>query len=105
MATVTTSVRMSKETKQRLKLLSAKIGKSQAELIDKYVKEGLKIDEDKLNAEKTSYNIEEIKNILMEDVEEDKQKGIINNKKSLKDIAGIIELDYSTDSVQLKKED
>ena len=87
-----TTIRVNENVKKQLKIKAAEIGKSQYELANKYILEGLKND----NTPCDTMTIEEIEALL----KHDNPKG----NKLLNEIDGTIDIDEITDSVKLKKD-
>lgn len=86
-----TTIRVDENVKKQLKIKAAETGKSQYELANKYILEGLKNDKTPCD----TMTIEEIEALL----EHDKPEG-----NGLDELDGIIELDYPTNALKLTKE-
>lgn len=87
-----TTIRVDENVKKQLKIKAAETGKSQYELANKYILEGLKNDKTPCD----TMTIEEIEALL----EHDKPEG----NKLLNEIDGTIDTGEITDSVKLKKD-
>ena len=87
-----TTIRVNENVKKQLKIKAAEIGKSQYELANKYILEGLKNDKTPCD----TMTIEEIEALL----KHDNPKG----NKLLNEIDRTIDIDEITDSVKLKKD-
>ena len=87
-----TTIRVNENVKKQLKIKAAEIGKSQYELANKYILEGLKNDKTPCD----TMTIEEIEALL----KHDNPKG----NELLNEIDGTIDIDEITDSVKLKKD-
>ena len=87
-----TTIRVNENVKKQLKIKAAETGKSQYELANKYILEGLKNDKTPCD----TMTIEEIEALL----KHDNPKG----NKLLNEIDGTIDTGEITDSVKLKKD-
>lgn len=86
-----TTIRVDENIKKQLKIKAAETGKSQYELANKYILEGLKNDKTPCD----TMTIEEIEALL----KHDNPKG----NPALNRLAGAIKTDEKTNSVELKK--
>lgn len=87
-----TTIRIDKDLQQQLKLKSAETGKSQLDLANKYILEGLKNDK---TPEKPSMSLEEIEKLLIHDLP--KVDGISEK------LTGLVDAPVKTNAVELKK--
>lgn len=87
-----TTIRIDKDLQQQLKLKSAETGKSQLELANKYILDGLKNDN---TPEKPKMSLDEIEALLSHDLPEGDE---ISEK-----LVGLAESPVKTNAVDLKK--
>lgn len=88
---VSVTIRVDENVRQQLKFIAAKTGKTQYELANQFLIEGIK----NYKIEVEPMTIEEIEKLL----EHDQPEG-----NGLKELDGIIEKDNHSDAVQLKKD-
>ena len=89
---VITTIRIDKELQQQLKLKSAETGKSQLDLANQYILDGLKNDK---TPSTPTMSLEEIEKLLKHDLPEGDE---ISEK-----LTGIAESPIKTNAVELKK--
>lgn len=87
-----TTIRIDKDLQQQLKLKSAETGKSQLDLANQYILDGLKNDTTPI---KTPPTLEEIEKLLKHDLPE--------GDEISKKLIGIAKSPYKTNALELKK--
>ena len=86
-----TTIRIDKELQRRLKIKSIETGRTQLDLANEYIRNGLKNDQ----TPKTPPSLEEIEKLLVHDLPE----GDMISKK----LIGLVESPVKTNAVELKK--
>lgn len=87
-----TTIRVNKDLQQQLKLKSAETGRSQLDLVNKYILDGLKNDKTPI---KPAMSLEEIEKLLKHDLPD--------GDKVSKKLVGLVDNEFKTDAVKLKK--
>lgn len=87
-----TTIRIDKDLQHQLKLKSAETGKSQLDLANQYILDGLKNDKTK---NKPAMSLEEIEKLLKHDLPEGDE---ISEK-----LTGIVKSPFKTNALELKK--
>lgn len=87
-----TTIRVNKDLQQQLKLKSAETGRSQLDLVNKYILDGLKNDK---TPTKPAMSLEEIEKLLKHDLPD--------GDKVSKKLVGLVDNKFKTDAVKLKK--